>query len=312
MSLPSLTRQCQLALRSLLRIGHSKKAAKEDGTLKDSIFTWGVYRKYLDCSCRFARWARARYGLRLLKDATEEMGRAFLQSLLNEQLSPRTVRVYRAALRKLERGVLRRFGVRVKIVPDDFLLPPCRVTDRRAGAYDPDEVQALLSMVGPPEGDVLRVQVLLGLRVSEAVRLRAGDFDLPACVRVKGKGGLVRHVQVPPAALPFLSALIRGRSPEEKLFPSLRPEHVQRRLTQACRALGIPGRGTHGFRHTYAQELHAELMAGGLTDREARSEVSFRLGHRRVAITYAYVPPLFWPQRRASAYDSSASSRELP
>lgn len=273
--------------------------------MRDAIFTWGVFRRYLDCSCRFSRWARAHFGLRLLKDATEEMGRAFLTSLLlgsergGRGLSPRTVRVYRAALKKLERGILKCFGARVKIVPDDFPLPPCRFVGRRAGSYDPEEVQAILAEVKTPESNVLRLQLLLGLRVSEAVRLRVADVDLAApAVRVKGKGGLVRHIPAPPEALPLLRSLTQGHAPEEKLFPSVKPSDVQRELLRACKTLGIPARGTHGFRHTYARMQHSTLLSLGLSDREARKEVSFRLGHRRVAITYAYVPPMIRPWRR--------------
>lgn len=212
------------------------------------------------------------------------------------------MRVYRAALRKLERGVLRCFGARVKIVPGDLSLPPCRVTERRAGSYDPEEVGAVLAAVKPPEADVLRLQLLLGLRVSEAVRLRVADVDFAApAVRVKGKGGLVRYVRVPPEAVPLLRSLTEGRAPQEKLFPSVKPAPVQGRLLEACRALGIPGRGTHGFRHTYGRTQHSALVSVGLGDREARREVSFRLGHRRVAITYAYIPPVIRPWRRCGA-----------
>jgi integrase len=277
--------------------------------MRDGIFTWRAYRRYLDCCCRFSRWARAQFGLRFLKDVTEDMGRAFLKSLLEHAqdghgFSPRTVRLYRAALRKLERGVLKQFGARVKIVPDDFRLPPCRFVDRRAGSYDQQEVRAILAEVRPPEGDVLKLQLLLGLRVSEAVRLRVADVDPAApAVRVKGKGGLVRYVPAPPEALPLLRSLTQGRMPEQKLFPSVKPASVQRKLLQACQTLGIPSRGTHGFRHTYARMQYSALVSMGLSDREARKEVSFRLGHRRVAITYAYVPPMLRPWRRSSAYE---------
>ena len=53
---------------------------------------------------------------------------------------------------------------------------------------------------------------------------------------------------------------------------------------RACERLGIEGRGTHGFRKTWAVEYYAYLHDTGLCDQDARREVSHGLGHNRVNV----------------------------
>jgi len=298
---PSLARQCQMALESLLAIGQSKHEAKQRGEAQWGIYSWGAFRRYLSYCCRFLNWCGQRFGLKWLRDLRVEMGEAYLAHLRDdEKKAPATLKATRSALRKLERGVLKRFGVPVKIVPKDFDLPKRRIScRRRAGAYTADELRRLLAEFQGPEGDALRVQAHLGLRVSEVVRLRTRDVDLSGwVVAVRGKGGLVRYVSVPKEAQPLLARLVQGRAADDKLFPLVKPPALHRELMRACRLLGIPMMGTHALRRAYAQRLYAALTTAGLRDREARAEVAFRLGHRRVGVTYAYVPPQLRPWRR--------------
>ena len=44
----------------------------------------------------------------------------------------------------------------------------------------------------------------------------------------------------------------------------------------------------HALRHTYAQRSKARLLARGMSEQQARREVSERLGHHRSAITKIY------------------------
>ena len=48
------------------------------------------------------------------------------------------------------------------------------------------------------------------------------------------------------------------------------------------------GYGWHALRHTYAQRSKARLLARGMSEQQARREVSERLGHHRSAITKIY------------------------
>ena len=58
----------------------------------------------------------------------------------------------------------------------------------------------------------------------------------------------------------------------------------------AARELGIQVQGVHRFRSNYAQNVYEELKESGKNDREARREVSRRLGHNRVQVTNSYIP----------------------
>jgi integrase len=63
-----------------------------------------------------------------------------------------------------------------------------------------------------------------------------------------------------------------------------------RAVRQAARDLGIGISGVHRLRANYAQNEHQELIETGKSDREARQEVSRRLGHNRVGVTNSYIP----------------------
>ena len=45
----------------------------------------------------------------------------------------------------------------------------------------------------------------------------------------------------------------------------------------------------HAVRHSEAHERHAELIAEGKSDREARQVVSNELGHGRIYVTKVYL-----------------------
>lgn len=148
---------------------------------------------------------------------------------------------------------------------------------------------------------IAHLQAVIGLRIAEAVMLRGQDIDLATgVVRVTRatKGGLDRLVPIPPEQQDLFMALreraekhsdgyiFQGRGSRGKSLV----KRTQRAVATASRRLGITHWGTRGFRRTYAQTRHAALLAAGLADGEARDVVSHELGHRRRAVSYAYVP----------------------
>jgi integrase/recombinase XerC len=163
----------------------------------------------------------------------------------------------------------------------------------------PDEASNLADLVagnakaewlGARDRAVLLLLYGSGLRIAEALSLKANDVPLGEVLQVTGKGGKQRMVPVLPITraavadycakcpwpLPGNEVLFRG----EKGGP-LSPGMVQKATAQARRALGLPETATpHALRHSFATHL---LGAGA--DLRSLQEL---LGHASLGSTQIY------------------------
>ncbi len=173
------------------------------------------------------------------------------------------------------------------IVPPDLTIsagPP------RFG-YRPDRAQAIIARVAvrhPQAALVLRLQLNAGLRLHEATHLRSEMVGVTAgTVRVKGKGGRVRTVRL-------LDTGVLAELPLDRrfVFPPTWAfrQRVQAEVRWACEGLRLACRGTHGFRATFAELRLEQLLAEGLSERQARRILATELGHNRTDVTRRYVP----------------------
>ncbi|MEM1313655.1 MAG: tyrosine recombinase XerC [Pseudomonadota bacterium] len=144
--------------------------------------------------------------------------------------------------------------------------------------------------VAARDAAVLTLLYGCGLRISEALGLKAGDAPLPEVLRLRGKGGKERLVPVLPVAR---EAVERARAldpweegPEGPLFHGARggalgARAIQKRLEAARQRLGLPATATpHALRHSFATHL---LAAGG----DLR-EIQTLLGHASLSTTQVY------------------------
>ncbi|EYD77987.1 Tyrosine recombinase XerC [Rubellimicrobium mesophilum DSM 19309] len=130
----------------------------------------------------------------------------------------------------------------------------------------------------------------LGLRISEALGLTGALAELPAVLRITGKGGKERLVPVLPAARAAVADYTRlcphAITKDGPLFLGLRggplnPRLVQRAMERARMRLGLPATATpHALRHSFATHL---LASGG--DLRAIQEL---LGHASLSTTQGY------------------------
>jgi site-specific recombinase XerD len=130
------------------------------------------------------------------------------------------------------------------------------------------EISALLKVTTQPKHYALIMLIYSsGLRVSEAVRLRADDL-IPDRGVILVRGGKGRKDRIAPLSNAVLSALRRFRAPDEPspyLFPGDAPgKHLttrsaQKVLSNACKRAGITRRITpHALRHSFATHLHED------------------------------------------------------
>jgi integrase/recombinase XerC len=177
-----------------------------------------------------------------------------------------------------------------------------RVADPDLAAEDGHQV-----WINVRDAAVLALLYGSGLRVSEALGLKRGDFTAGACdaVTVIGKGGKERMVPVLPQVAK-LTADYLGLCPYDlprdgPLFVGakggkLSPRLIQLAMARLRGALGLPDTATpHALRHSFATHL---LARGG--DLRAIQEL---LGHASVATTQIYTE--VDAQRLIDAYRSA-------
>lgn len=167
------------------------------------------------------------------------------------------------------------------------------------GAESADLVEACTS-----ERDQLMVRLglLMGLRVSEIVKLRVEQLDLDSgdALIARAKGDKDRYVPIPSKLIPELAHWI-GAQRTGWLFPSPKKAgaHLSTRMVQylvpkAAEAAGIAKHVTpHKLRHTYATTL--------LTRGADVREVQELLGHSSLAVTEIYLHVL--PDRLRGAVE---------
>jgi integrase/recombinase XerC len=152
------------------------------------------------------------------------------------------------------------------------------------------ELQATEPWIAARDLAVVTLLYGCGLRISEALSLRAADLPVAGTLRIKGKGGKVRLVPVIPAATAAVDAYVASLpiplDPDGPLFRGARggplnPRLIQKVMEKSRLQLGLPSTATpHALRHSFATHL---LAAGG--DLRAIQEL---LGHASLSTTQGY------------------------
>jgi site-specific recombinase XerD len=236
---------------------------------------------YLQQVSLFARYFRTS------PDAlTPEHIRTYQIYLTNEKrLAPNSIHTAVAALRFLYKVTLKKdwtFG-------EDIPLP--KKPQKLPVVLSPEEVVHFLNCVDRGKHRViLTTCYAAGLRISEAVRLKAAAIDSARMVvRVEqGKGRKDRYVMLSPMLLEILRSYWRAVRPQEWLFPGshdnqpITKEAVEAACQKAHRLAGLSKSVTpHSLRHAFAVHL---LESG--TDLRT---IQLLLGHRSLATTAKYL-----------------------
>jgi site-specific recombinase XerD len=236
---------------------------------------------YLQQVSLFARYFRAS------PDAlTPEHIRTYQIYLTNEKkLATSSIHMAVAALRFLYRVTLKKewiFGEEIPLPKKPQKLPV---------VLSPDEVVHFLGCVDCGKHRViLTTCYAAGLRISEAVRLKAAAIDSARMViRVEqGKGSKDRYVMLSPMLLEILRNYWKAARPKPWLFPGIHDDRpitkdaVQSACQKAHRLSGLSKPVTpHSLRHAFAVHL---LESG--TDLRT---IQLLLGHRSLATTARYL-----------------------
>ena len=298
----SLVYQMQEALKGVFRPGRRRYHDKKYGRT-------GMIRGIQTMQCmvadasQFAHFIQKHWpGVRYLEQVTPEMAQAFIADHTRRENSGGYIGRVIASIRKLDEAC-RKAGIFPADCPP--LLPYAEEkavsgyhSDPRPQAYTDEQAEAIITRItqdDPTVARLLRAMWLTGLRVNEAAYLRAQDIDLESgMITLTGnanhtKGGRPRDVKVQENSRKFLATLraIGDKRPDGHIFTCRKslPDRARQQVRNACRELGIPALGTHGFRKAFAVEEYQRNVAAGASDPEAMLKTSRQLGHNRARVT---------------------------
>jgi len=181
----------------------------------------------------------------------------------------------------------------------------------RVGAYSPDEVSRIIQRLAEGRQSqhwAIPIKLLahLGCRWGELEALRVGDVDVsasPPMVRLEshktGRNRAQQHrfLEIHPAILPDLAALVANRGTEDLLITVPDRHNATNVLKRTCKALGIRYRRLHGLRHYW---ISAMLSVG-----VPLAVVMQMAGHRNLSTTQGYLHldsrQIGWIQRLPTA-----------
>ena len=228
----------------------------------------------------------ARYFQKSPEGLGPEAIRSYQVFLTNERkLAPSSICIAVAALRFLYKITLKRAWTLEEVIP----LP--KKPKKLPIILSPEEVLTFLGCVEMVHHRaILTTCYAAGLRISEAVGLRAADIDsqrMVICIEL-GKGQKDRYVMLSPRLLETLRSYWRAVRPKGWLFPG---DHPQKHITTeavvaACqKARSISGIGKpitpHALRHAFA----VHLLESGTDIRT----IQLLLGHRSLTTTAQYL-----------------------
>ncbi|MDH3769865.1 MAG: site-specific integrase [Nitrospirota bacterium] len=238
-------------------------------------------RSYLQQVTRFAR----HFGKSPALLGPEEIRTYQVYLTIERELAPGSIQIAIAALR---------FVYRVTLKKDwrcDEVLPHPKAPKKLPIVLSPEEVLYFLDCVKARKHRViLTVCYAAGLRISEAVRLKAAVIDSQRMViRVEqGKGHKDRYVMLSPKLLEILRSYWMAVRPKEWLFPgripgrSISRDAVGLACQEALRLSGLVKPVTpHSLRHAFA----VHLLESGTDVRT----IQLLLGHRSLATTARYL-----------------------
>jgi integrase len=276
-----------------------KRALRPDGDPTrplPAILSHRTRAGYFQTARTFFERAKELTGQRRLADLLDPVSvRRTLDSHYRD-LQPSTMRTVMAAIGKVHQGCLHvgwtkapspiteELREHVKTYRDDG-----DVRQPRFG-YLPEDAERILAYLkehGSKFALPAEIALGCGLRISEIAGLQGRHVDLEnGKLHVVGKGGKKRDVDLP-------AGLAEQLNPSKQyLFDPSRSwkQSFYQAVRDAARALGIQVSGVHRLRANCFQNTYDSLIAQGWTDQQAREKVAEDGGHKRMDVTFSYVP----------------------
>ncbi len=272
-----------------------------------SIATKG---RYLSSSKRFCKFVAENFGLENFKNIQNKHIQAYIADMRGRELKPAHIKTEISAIRFFHDKCDK---TRYQIGTNEEL----GYTEKRTfggveRAWSDSEYQKFKEVCSKQKKDVISAVATLarneGLRIHETFKISRHSVEnglRSNFLHVIGKGGKERDVPLSSESRDLLKNWIEYTPRGEKLFvPSGVKTHLEIKKVQNFinyhreKYQDTDRRGDkirdcnitfHGLRHAYAREQYEERIAKGLSDYQARLEVSELLGHERDEVTRIYL-----------------------
>jgi integrase len=163
----------------------------------------------------------------------------------------------------------------------------------------PEGIDGVRRLIGATHSETHRALVTLcgfcGCRVSEAISVRASNFDLyTMLLEIRGKGDKVRHVPVSPEAWEHLAGpVLKSRIAGDKLVVNILDRNARAVVTKLGERAGLIRHiSSHDLRATFATAVHdkthdlklVQELLGHSTSKTTEGYVLTRLEKMRSAV----------------------------
>ena len=269
------------------------------------IKSYGTARNYEQALKTVAKWTKENK-LNGLQSLTPDVARYYLEYRA-EAVGQKALDMERQAIQSMMQlnGKLppKATMYRVKSELDEI---------KRSRAYTSEQAQAVSEHQSETHQLSTQIAYAAGLRAHELLTLARAEERSPdnrpalhskwagregQLYTVQGKGGLIRHVLIPND---LVVELEKRRFNYPVTVRDRRINYLQRydigagkrwsdSFSKASKRALFFSTGTHGLRHSYAQERMSELIALGFRRAVALETVSQEMGHFRPEITEVYL-----------------------
>ncbi len=149
---------------------------------------------------------------------------------------------------------------------------------KRTRPISTGEYRKLLGRLDERTALAVRISANTGLRVSDVLRIRAGDFRRKMTVTEK-KTGKTREIKLPESTYQAVRKYIQANGITEEIFPCDRST-IFRHVQKAAKELGFEHVSMHSLRKMYAQKY---------TRKHGLIATQEELQHKYISTTLLYV-----------------------
>ena len=263
--------------------------------------------KYEASLKKFAIWCGKNFNVKRIDKINSIMAYQYLYERA-EHVKQKTLDIDRLAISVLtDRHKSKLWSVKIERVKSNLK------TNIRCRTYTREQIDLIKSHQNTKNSLSTEIAYVCGLRAHELITIRKIEEQPIDCrpwskdkylgrenyvpYSVKGKGGLIREVRLPPLLAERLENFRRPLAIQDRdrkigyksYYDIGYGNNWSSSFSGASKRALDWSRGAHGTRHSFAQKRMKELQSKGLTEEKALSAISSELGHLRAEITKVYL-----------------------
>lgn len=237
-------------------------------------------------------YAKNHYDIKDMQQITDDILFEFMVEKINKKLGYRSISTYLSQLSKIHLGLTK---IKKSIPKHEYIFSMDTIIDLRGLAKEQlskyphvnkayENPLVFRSELEERYQIVFDLQYHYGLRVSEGLLIQ--NFQLNRETReliIQGKGGYKRTLILEGKIYQLIVNELNRKGSYKVDYMDYYEE-----LKRVVLLKNETWTGTHGLRYNYAQRQIKEYRLQGMSDQEARKQVSYEMGHHRLEILNVY------------------------